>query len=184
VGGVLPDETRVNDVWIFGYGSLLFRPGFDFVERVTAWAHGWERRFFQGSPDHRGVPESLGRVVTLVPRADAKVGGVAFRLAAAEAARTFDVLDFRERGGYSRLDLDLVDARDAPLVRATTYIATPDNPHWLGDAPDEALARHIARSAGPSGANRDYLLQLDHALRELGIDDAHVARLATLVASG
>src|SRR5581483_11846825 len=66
-------------MWIFAYGSLIFRPDFPWIERRRAFVRGWARRFWQGSPDHRGVPEAPGRVVTLVAR-DGFCGGCAYRI--------------------------------------------------------------------------------------------------------
>jgi len=171
----------MRSLWIFGYGSLVFRPDFDFVRRQNAWVRGFERRFFQGSTDHRGVPSAPGRVVTLIPQNAAKVGGVAFEIADDRRDEILERLDFRERGGYTRLDLELVDGSGRPLTRAITYVATPENPNWLGDAPLDDIARQVRGAIGPSGRNVDYVLELERALRELGIEDENVAALAALV---
>jgi cation transport regulator ChaC len=162
-------------LWLFGYGSLIWRPAIPFAERRRALARGYERRFFQGSPDHRGVPEAPGRVVTLLPHPPGACIGVAYRVPDREADAVLATLDIREQGGYTRLELEVdIDARS---VVALTYVAAPDNPHWLGDAPLVEIARHIARSRGPSGDNREYLLRLAAALRELEADDPHVFAL-------
>jgi cation transport regulator ChaC len=156
-------------VWLFGYGSLIYKTDFPFLERRPARLHGWTRRFWQGSHDHRGTPDAPGRVVTLVPQDDATCTGVAYRISPA----TFAPLDHREKNGYLRLAtaLRLDDGRD---VEGVVYIATADNAAFLGPASEHAIARQIAASHGPSGPNRDYLLQLADALRELGADDPHV----------
>lgn len=173
------DTTAINQrmtrfdghdaVWLFGYGSLIYKTDFAFLERRPAQLRGWERRFWQGSHDHRGTPTSPGRVVTLVPREDAVCIGVAYRITPA----TFAPLDHREKNGYLRLATALVldDGRD---VEGVVYIATADNAAYLGPAGEQAIARQIAASHGPSGPNRDYLLHLADALRELGADDPHV----------
>jgi glutathione-specific gamma-glutamylcyclotransferase len=169
--------------WIFGYGSLIWRPSFDFLERSPAYAVGWTRRFWQGSTDHRGTPEAPGRVVTLVPEAKSRCWGVAYRIPGRERDTVLEELDRREQGGYSRCELEifLSSQRSVPQT-ASTYVAQPDNPHYLGTALLSDIARQIQTARGPSGKNRDYLFELKRALDELGARDDHVFELAQLVA--
>lgn len=179
------DTTAINrqrhnlsgreSVWLFGYGSLIYKTGFPYLERRPASIRGWARRFWQGSHDHRGTPDHPGRVVTLVREQDAHCVGMAYRVAPA----TFEQLDIRERNGYLRFATPLRfcgdDAGDD--AEGLVYIATADNAAWLGPASDLAIARHIAASTGPSGPNSEYLLKLADSLRELGAHDAHVFAL-------
>lgn len=170
--------TDQTSLWLFGYGSLIWRPAIPYAERLPARAAGYERRFYQGSTDHRGVPEAPGRVVTLVPSAAAFCGGVAYRVAPPDVAAVLHTLDVREQGGYTRLELPVQVLGEAPReVTALTYVAAPDNPNWLGPASAAAIALQIARSRGPSGMNREYLVRLAAALRELAVDDPHVFEL-------
>ena len=171
--------------WIFGYGSLIWRPDFPFVERRTAAIHGWSRRFWQGSTDHRGVPGDPGRVVTLIREDGAECWGRAYRIESGNGEEILDRLAYREKGGYDRitLDLHLSDAQ-ARSVPGFVYFANPDNPNWLGPAPMPDIARQVRRSHGPSGANVDYVLQLAAALRGMGVEDEHVFALADLVKGG
>lgn len=165
-------------LWVFAYGSLIWRPAIPFAERRIAHAPGFERRFYQGSTDHRGTPEAPGRVVTLLPNPGTRCTGVAYRVPDPEAEVVLDTLDVRERGGYTRLRLHVELDGPTPLaVPALTYIAGPDNPNWLGPAPLSAIARQVARSRGPSGTGREYLVRLAAALRELAADDPHVFAL-------
>lgn len=169
-------------MWVFGYGSLIFRPDFAFVERRVAHVEGFTRRFWQGSPDHRGTPENPGRVVTLVAAPGERCGGVAYRVASVEADAIFAALDTREIAGFVRVELALHDTpRGAVFARGTTWVAGSDNAHFAGELPEAEIAQHIARSHGPSGANREYALKLARALRELGIADAHVEAIAKLL---
>ncbi len=168
-------------MWIFGYGSLIWRPGFPFEERRVACVKGYRRRFWQGSSDHRGVPGAPGRVVTLLPHPAAHCWGVAYQLAASHQPAVLAQLDHREKGGYERLELPLFDRAGETFARALVYVATADNPDFLGCAPLPVIAEQVCASRGPSGRNSDYVLSLDEALRELGVEDAHVQRLAALV---
>lgn len=158
-----------HEVWLFGYGSLIHKADFAFVERRRASIPGWARRFWQGSHDHRGTPADPGRVVTLVEDAGATCVGIAYLI----TPRVFDHLDHREKNGYLRHVVDIV-FDDGAQVEGLVYIADADNAAWLGPASDADIAAQIASAHGPSGSNRDYLLGLAHALRALGADDPHV----------
>lgn len=158
-----------ESVWLFGYGSLIFKADFPYIERRPASIIGWTRRFWQGSHDHRGTPEQPGRVTTLVQQPGEVCLGVAYRVTPA----VFEHLDVREKNGYLRFATTLTFDHGGH-AEGLVYIATEDNAAFLGPAPEAEIARHIAASHGPSGANRDYLLRLAEALRELGAHDAHV----------
>ena len=162
--------------WVFGYGSLIWRADFPWLDRQPAKLSGWARRFWQGSHDHRGVPDAPGRVVTLVRAPHETCAGVAYRV----ESRVFDHLDDREKNGYERVAVNLTLA-DSEDVEGVVYIAPTDNFAFLGDAPLEEMARHIQTSAGPSGTNVDYLLELAAALRKMGAEDPHVFALEAAV---
>lgn len=172
--------VSATDFWLFGYGSLIWRPDLPYQERVEARLEGWARRFWQGSHDHRGVPEAPGRVVTLIEAPGSACEGIAYRVAGAMAPSVLAALDHREKNGYSRHRVRL-RARTGSTLEALLYVAEPDNFAWLGPAPLEDIAAQIAAANGPSGSNRDYLLRLAAALRELGSHDDHVFSLESLL---
>lgn len=168
-------------LWIFGYGSLVWRPAFPFAERRAGWVRGFARRFWQSSTDHRGVPGAPGRVVTLVPEVEARCWGMAYRVEPAVAAEVLAGLDHREKGGYRRVSVDVMQADAAPLQGAVMYLATEDNPNYAGPAPLDEIVAQVRRSRGPSGSNVEYVLRLAQALQALGVgadEDAHVFELA------
>ncbi len=167
-------------MWIFGYGSLIFRPSFPYEERREAWLRDWARRFWQGSTDHRGVPEAPGRVVTLVPEPGARCWGMAYRIAPERVEEVLTHLDFREQGGYERHMLRL-ETREQPIPEALVYLAGPTNAHYAGPAPLEEIAAVVRSAHGPSGSNRDYVQRLAEALAQAGEDDAHVTELVRLL---
>ncbi|UOD30415.1 gamma-glutamylcyclotransferase [Massilia violaceinigra] len=156
-------------VWLFGYGSLIFKADFPYIERRPATISNWTRRFWQGSHDHRGTETAPGRVATLVAQPGAVTAGMAYLI----TPEVFTHLDHREKNGYLRLAID-IRFDDGSSELGLVYIATEDNEAFLGEASEFDIARQIARSHGPSGANRDYLIDLAHALRELGMEDTHV----------
>ena len=166
--------------WVFGYGSLIYKVDFPYLQREVASIHGWQRRFWQGSHDHRGTPDAPGRVVTLVPAQDMVCRGVAYLV----EQSVFEHLDHREKNGYQRWPSPILLENSGESVDGVVYVADEHNDAFLGPAPIEHLASHIAASHGPSGSNRDYVLHLADALKALGEKDPHVDELASLLASG
>lgn len=187
---MLLDTTTLNqqrnffdghaDIWLFGYGSLIWKADFDYLERRPAAITGWARRFWQGSHDHRGTPEAPGRVATLIRAEGAVCHGMAYRI----TPEVLAPLDVREKNGYLRKKVTLTfldeagnpDADQAPS-EGLIYLASEDNPAFLGDAPLADIVQQIAQAHGPSGPNSAYLLNLAQALRELGTEDAHIFAL-------
>lgn len=168
---------NTSATWIFGYGSLIWRTGFDYLDARPALVENRSRRFWQGSTDHRGVPGAPGRVVTLVDTPGEHCTGRAFQLPAVSRRQILADLDEREIGGYSRVELDIVFS-DGARVRGLTWIAGPGNPNYLGAASIDRIAAQVRGARGPSGPNDEYVLRLAVALRELGHHDPHVDALA------
>ena len=175
----------MTDVWVFGYGSLVWRPDFPFAESRVATITGWTRRFWQGSTDHRGVPGAPGRVVTLVEAPAETCWGRAFLITAQKREAVLSHLDYREKGGYSMHEVDMAfPETGGDPARGVIYIATPGNPNWLGEAPLADIAAQVRASTGPSGHNVEYVLELASALKDMDAEDSHVFDLARYVVSG
>ncbi len=170
----------VSALWVFGYGSLVWRPAFEHRRREPAAIRGWTRRFWQGSTDHRGVPGKPGRVVTLVPDADAVCWGMVYEVAPADRRAVLANLDHREKGGYARHEV-AAELKSGERVDALVYLATPDNANYLGEASLEVIAEQVRESVGPSGPNVEYVVELARALSAMGASDPHVEALARLV---
>lgn len=178
-----PDTRHLNrqsdhllereDIWLFGYGSLIYKVDFPYLERQRASINGWVRRFWQASHDHRGTPENPGRVLTLTEQPGAVCTGMAYRV----TPDVFDHLDHREKNGYLRLPIELHFAAGG-TAPGLVYLAGADNAAYLGPASEDEIARQIARSEGPSGPNDEYVLKLAAALRDMEVDDPHVFAIA------
>jgi len=185
-GPALASRAMSDDpLWVFGYGSLVWRPAFAFEARRPAVVRDLARRFWQGSTDHRGVPEAPGRVVTLVPERGARCWGMAYRVAPGDAAGVMEALDHRESGGYERRRVPLHDEASGEVwSEGYVYFAAPGNPNYLGEAPLAEIAAQVRRSRGPSGANLEYVLRLAESLREHGAADEHVFALEAALLEG
>lgn len=169
--------------WIFGYGSLVWRPAFEFVDRQPGYIQGWRRRFCQASPDHRGVPSDPGRVVTLLHDAGATCHGVAYQVADDVWPRVVAMLDVREQNGYARHEVTVRPVEgDGAAWSALVYIATPHNPSFRTGESLAQVAAIVRRSVGPSGDNREYVHRLHEALVAMGAADPHVAELVAEIA--
>lgn len=158
-----------HSVWLFGYGSLIFKADFPYIERRPASIRGWARRFWQGSHDHRGTETAPGRVATIIAQEGAICHGMAYLI----TPEVFGHLDHREKNGYLRLATDIL-FDDGASALGLVYVAREDNAAFLGAATELEIALQIAGAVGPSGPNPDYLNDLAAALRELGKADPHV----------
>lgn len=167
---------HLDTVWLFGYGSLIFKVDFTYLECRPASIRGWARRFWQGSHDHRGTPDAPGRVVTLIECEQGHCKGMAYRV----PIEVFEHLDVREKNGYLRF-FTAMTFDDGSQADGLVYIASDDNAAYLGPAEEVCIARQIAAASGPSGPNAEYLLSLAQALRTLGDQDEHVFRLEQLL---
>ncbi|CAL4067957.1 unnamed protein product, partial [Meganyctiphanes norvegica] len=151
-------------MWVFGYGSLTWRPGFPYLQRVVGYISGYERRFWQNSLPCRGAPDKPGRVPLLVPSEDpnARVWGTAYEIPEDQEAPIRAQLDDRERLYTNRKYLSVYDNNHRIIVSsALVYIG-----HNAGyDMPLDALAQHIADCHGTRGSNADYLFKLAEFMR-------------------
>ena len=163
------DLSNFDEIWLFGYGSLIYKVDFPFIAAMPAHIVGWQRRFWQGSHDHRGTPNSPGRVLTLIAAPNERCFGIAYRV----TEDVFEHLDHREKNGYLRFTVDL--RMDTGVKKqGLVYIGMPDNTAFLGPASDQSIASQIYKSRGPSGENKDYVYRLADVLRDHGEHDSHV----------
>lgn len=158
-------------LWVFGYGSLIWDPGFPVAERRIARLEGWHRSFCMRSIHHRGTVEAPGLVLALDRAEGAACAGVAFRVEPGAEAATLAALRERELVSSAYLEEMLtVETAQGP-VEALTYVIDPAHDQYCGGLDLAEQARIIARSVGGRGANRDYLWATVAHLADLGIDD-------------
>jgi cation transport protein ChaC len=172
----LEDAT---DLWVFGYGSLMWRTGFDFLERRRARLIGAHRALCVYSHVHRGTPEKPGLVLGLDRGGSCQ--GVAFRVAAKNARDTISYLQERElvTKVYKETlrPVDLLDAQ-TERVRALCYLVDRSHPQYAGELRMEQQLQLVRQGHGHSGANCDYVIETVKHLRELGIHDASLEHMA------
>ncbi len=169
-----------QDYWVFGYGSLMWRPGFAFAERRRARLNGYRRAFCIYSVHHRGTYERPGLVLGLV--SGGSVTGAAYRVAEADWAATYAYLMEREQPTETYVErhihVKLVDGRK---VEALTFLSDRSHPQWAGPLTLEVQARLIAGASGLSGPNADYLRDLIGHLGDEGIRDDFMNQLLARV---
>lgn len=170
-------------MWVFGYGSLLWNPGFEYREQTVATLPGWHRSFCMRSIHHRGTEESPGLVLALDAQKDAHCQGVALLVEEGQEAKTLEYLREREliSSAYleQMLDIDLSDGR---RVEAVTYVIDPNHVQYCHLELEEQ-AQIIATAVGGRGPNTDYLHNTASHLWELGIEDEDLDWLSARVKS-
>jgi glutathione-specific gamma-glutamylcyclotransferase len=169
-----------DELWVFGYGSLMWRPGFPLVERAPATLAGRRRAFCIYSVHHRGTYERPGLVLGLAP--GGSVRGAAYRIAPAEQAEVYAYLMEREQPTETYIEARrAVLLADGRRVEALVFLSDKQHAQWAGALSLERQAELIAGAKGLSGRNVDYLRDLVAHLREEGVRDTAMEHLLALV---
>jgi glutathione-specific gamma-glutamylcyclotransferase len=169
-----------GDFWVFGYGSLMWNPGFVHEEAVKARLFGYHRALCIRSRVYRGTPERSGLVMGL-DRGGSCVG-MAFRVAARDEAAVIQYLHEREMMNYVYRDLRLA-ARiaDGRQVSALAFVAVQGHEQYAGRLSPEAAADIVRGSSGTAGRNEDYVANTLAHLREIGIRDRWLEQVGGLI---
>ena len=164
-----------EDLWVFGYGSLIWNPAFEFVERRAALLHGWHRRFCLKMFMGRGTPEAPGLMLAL-DRGGA-CHGVAFRIAAKNVRQELGLLWRREMygGAYNARWVSL--NANGEKFRGVTFVCNHAHPRYTRELSVQEIAAFIATGCGDLGTCREYLENTVAHLRELGVRDANLIRI-------
>jgi cation transport protein ChaC len=177
---LVSNGTDSEDRWVFGYGSLMWRPGFPFIERRTAVLHGRRRAFCIYSVHHRGTYERPGLVLGLAP--GGAVRGVAYRVAGQAWPEVYAYLREREQPtetyfeAWSDLKID-----GNGKVNSLVFLSDMKHSQWAGALTLDQQAELIAGATGLSGRNIDYLRDLVMHLREDGVRDHAMETLLKMV---
>ena len=174
--------TQNGDLWVFGYGSLMWRPGFAYEEAVHATLFGGHRALCVYSHVHRGTPRLPGLVLGL--DAGGSCEGLAFRVAARHRHATLAYLRRREQvTNVYRPMLRQVSLRlpEPEMARALCYMIDRRHRQYAGVLPLGLQARLVRRGKGRSGKNTDYVLNTVRHLRECGIVDRGLERLVAML---
>ena len=175
-------ENSNGDLWVFGYGSLMWRPGFEYLEKVPARLIGEHRALCVYSFVHRGTPEKPGLVLGLDRGGACR--GVAFRVAEKNRAEVIAYLRAREQvTSVYREVMRSVWLEDDPRQRvsALAYVVDRGHVQYAGRLSLADQLRHVLQGHGQSGVNRDYVLATVKAIEAEGFRDAPLHRLALML---
>ena len=172
----------MTDFWVFGYGSLMWRPGFPYTERRVARLFGAHRALCVYSSVHRGTAERPGLVLGLDRGGNCR--GIAFRVAAEARDEVVAYLRAREQVTAVYLERERpIRFADGAEAHALAYLVDPAHRQYAGKLDEETQFRLVAEAHGQSGANRDYVISTAAHLAELGIPDTLLSRLAARLKS-
>jgi glutathione-specific gamma-glutamylcyclotransferase len=172
-------EHIPEDLWVFGYGSLIWRPGFEFLERVEARLVGAHRALCVYSFVHRGTPERPGLVLGLDQGGACR--GMAYRVAAGRRAETIAYLRAREQVTMVyRESVRSIWLKGEPdrRVSALTYTVDRGHAQYAGRLSLDEQLHHVRQGHGRSGPNRDYVIATVAALEQLGLRETELHLLA------
>ena len=173
--------ARQGELWIFGYGSLMWDPGFAYVEREPALLRGYHRAFCIYSHRYRGTAEAPGLVLGLQPGGSCR--GIAYRIASARRSEVFAYLDEREMSGkvYEQRPVPVTLLSRRRRVHAYAHITQLGHPQHTGPLTFERIAELICQGHGTRGACAEYLVNTVRHLDELGIKDGPMHELLRYV---
>src|SRR5713226_6739628 len=179
-----PSEAELSkgDLWVFGYGSLMWRPGFEFIEQVPARLIGEHRALCVYSFDHRGTPEKPGLVLGLDRGGACR--GVAFRVAAKQRSDTVDYLRSREQTTHVYREVMRsvwLEDQARRRVSALAYVVDRGHVQYAGRLSLAEQLRHVQRGHGRSGNNRDYVLSTVKSIEAQGFRDQQLHQLALML---
>jgi len=171
----LAKRPKDGDVWVFGYGSLIWNPAFEFVEKRVALVRGWHRRFCLWLKGGRGTPERPGLMLALDRGGCCR--GVAFRLDPSQVEEELLILWRREMlsGSYEARWLDAQSAHGP--MKVVTFVANRRHARFTNLLSDDEVADRIAVARGPLGSCAEYLLNTVEHLEALGFRDASLERI-------
>lgn len=176
------NKPSPEDLWVFGYGSLMWRPGFDFLEQVPARLIGEHRALCVYSFDHRGTPEKPGLVLGLDRGGACR--GIAFRVPARRRDETIEYLRSREQTThvYREVTRSVWLGNEArQRVSALVYVVDRGHIQYAGRLSLSEQLRLIRQGHGRSGNNRDYVLSTVKSIEAQGFRDAQLHRLALML---
>ena len=166
-----------GELWVFGYGSLMWRPGFDYVERRLATVHGYHRSLCVYSHVHRGTAARPGLVLGLDRGGSCR--GVAFRVAAEARAATIAYLREREQVTMVYREVTLrTRLDDGRTVEALVYAVDQRHGQYAGRLPPDEILRLVRQGVGVSGRNPAYVAATHEHLAQIGVRDARLADIA------
>lgn len=169
-----------SERWVFGYGSLMWRPGFPFVQRRTATLHGRRRAFCIYSVHHRGTHERPGLVLGLAPGGACR--GAAYQVAEDDWPQVYAYLLEREQPTETYIEARRhVRLDDGRRVDSLVFLSDVHHAQWAGALSLERQAELIAGARGLSGRNVEYLRDLVEHLREMRVRDVGMERLLGMV---
>jgi cation transport protein ChaC len=170
------------DLWVFGYGSLMWRPGFEFIEQVPARLIGEHRALCVYSFDHRGTPEKPGLVLGLDRGGACR--GIAFRVAAKLRAETIEYLRGREQTTHVYREVMRsvwLENEGRERVSALAYVVDRGHVQYAGRLTLADQLRYVQQGHGRSGNNRDYVLSTVKSIEAQGFRDPQLHQLALML---
>ncbi len=169
-------------MWVFGYGSLLWNPGFDVAESVIGTLPGYARSFCMRSIHHRGSIENPGLVLALDQQETQACEGVALRVVAGQEAETLAYLRERELISSAYVEKELnVHLTNGQDVTALVYVIDEAHEQYCGGLPLEEQAQIMAHAVGGRGPNTEYLYNTAEHLASVGLHDPALEWLAERV---